>query len=51
MQGWDLSLTYQMYSHKQLYSWVYDDWHFHAKGQYLGEVIEVVCKKWLPLAQ
>jgi len=35
-----------MYSHKQLSGWVYNAWHFHAKGQYFGEVTEAFCKKW-----
>ena len=34
-----------MYSHKQLSSWVCYVWHFHAEGQYYGEVTEVFCKK------
>jgi len=33
-----------MYSYKQLSNWVYDAWHFHAKGQYFGEVTEAFCK-------
>ena len=28
----------------QLSIWVYDAWHFHAKGQYFGEVTEAFCK-------
>ena len=34
-----------MYRHKQLSSLVYDAWHFHARGQYFGEVTEAFCKK------
>ena len=44
---WDWSITYRVYSHKQLSSWVYGTWNFLAKGQYFGEVTKVFREKWL----